>query len=374
LSFPVNEVTYVGYSAETGEQLWRTTKELPSPQTTFALYGAMGSGIFTEFIKSEMRWYGFNASTGEQIWGPSESYTNAWGVYSFRSTVAYDKLYTEGYDGMVHCFDLKTGKHLWDYWTGSSGLETSYGTWPLYAPIVVADEKVYVATGQHSPSQPLWRGGKLYCIDAETGEGLWNVSGWYQGNKAIADGYLVAFNWYDNQLYCYGKGETVTTVTASPKVVSDGGTVLIEGTVTDQSPGAKDTPAIDDANMSAWMEYLYMQKPCPTDAKGVPVLLQAIRSDGTTINIATVTSDARGHYEAMWTPAEPDEYKILATFTGSGAYWSSSAETAIGFDPSATSPMTKALAYTTIDVVIVVAVAIAIIIGIVNLYMLRKRK
>ncbi len=38
-----------------------------------------------------------------------------------------------------------------------------------------------------------------------------------------------------------------------------GTSVMITGSVTDQSPGAAGTPAISDEDMSAWMEYMYVQ-------------------------------------------------------------------------------------------------------------------
>jgi hypothetical protein len=147
---------------------------------------------------------------------------------------------------------------------------------------------------------------------------------------AIADGYIATFNAYDNQIYCFGKGKTATTVSASPKVAVNGSSVLIEGTITDQSPGAVGTPCVSDKSMSQWMEYLYMQKPQPTNATGVPVQLLAMRSDGSMIDIATVTTDVTGHYSHVWTPPTTDKYTIVANFAGSESYWTSSAETALG--------------------------------------------
>jgi hypothetical protein len=81
--------------------------------------------------------------------------------------------------------------------------------------------------------------------------------------------------------------------------------------------GSKDTPAISDESMSEWMAYLYQQWPKPTNATGVPVFLQAMKSDGSLIDITQVTSDIMGHYEYTWTPPDKDTYKILATFEGS---------------------------------------------------------
>ena len=112
---------------------------------------------------------------------------------------------------------------------------------------------------------------------------------------------------------------------------------MIQGTVTDQSPGqtclgipAAGTPAISDDSMSDWMAYLYMQQPKPTDATGVPVTLTAIDPNGTPIDIGTVTSDMNGHFGSMWTPPVPGDYTITATFAGSNTYFGSSTETAIG--------------------------------------------
>ena len=106
---------------------------------------------------------------------------------------------------------------------------------------------------------------------------------------AIADGYIVTLNLYDNRIYCYGKGPSATTVTAAPKVTTLGSSVLIEGTVTDQSPGAKGTPAMSDESMSDWMEYMYMQKPYPEDATGVEVYLEFIDSNDNKYIIGTTT-------------------------------------------------------------------------------------
>jgi hypothetical protein len=94
---------------------------------------------------------------------------------------------------------------------------------------------------EHSPDQPLWRGMKMWAINATTGQGIWNISGAYQGGRnamgALADGLLVTHNAMDNQIYAFGKGPSLTTITASPKVTTYGSSVLIEGTVMDIAEG-----------------------------------------------------------------------------------------------------------------------------------------
>jgi hypothetical protein len=153
---------------------------------------------------------------------------------------------------------------------------------------------------------------------------------------AAADGYVVGMNGYENQIYCFGKGLTATTVSAPVTAVPQGNSVLIQGTVTDQSPGqtclgipAAGTPAISDDSMSDWMAYLYMQQPKPTNATGVPVMLTAFDPNNNTEIIGTVTSDASGNYAIDWTPPVPGIYKITATFYGTNSYFGSTAETAL---------------------------------------------
>ncbi len=44
----------------------------------------------------------------------------------------------------------------------------------------------------------------------------------------------------------------MTTVTSADKV-------LLQGTVMDMSPGETNTPAVSDASMTTWMDYLFGQ-------------------------------------------------------------------------------------------------------------------
>ena len=79
--------------------------------------------------------------------------------------------------------------------------------------------------------------------------------------------------------------------------------------------------------MNAWMQYLYMQQPMPSNATGVPVTLTALDPNGNTQNIGTVTSDVDGIFMTAWTPPVPGVYKITATFAGSNSYFAPHAET-----------------------------------------------
>ncbi len=145
---------------------------------------------------------------------------------------------------------------------------------------MIADNVVFAATGDHSPNQPLSRGQKLFAVDADTGAHLWNITG-MMAIQAIADGYLLAYNAYDNRLYCFGKGQTAMTISVTKSQIGQGESVGITGTITDQSPSKKGSPCVSKDSMGNWIEYLLMQQAQPANVNGVPVKLHAVRSDGT---------------------------------------------------------------------------------------------
>jgi hypothetical protein len=216
-------------------------------------------------------------------------------------------------------------------------LETAYGNYPVNNALTVSgDGKLFVATDEHTPDAVMWRGGKIFAVDAFSGKPVWNISGNLR-LPSIADGYLTAVNQYDNQIYTFGKGPSKTTVSAPLTSVPLGQSFMIAGSVTDQSPGQKDTPAISDIDMSAWMEYLHMQKTKPANAKGVQVTLVAVDSNGGVTELGTTTSDVYGSYGLSWTPQTKGTYQIIANFAGTNSYGSSSASTYITVDSATAS-------------------------------------
>jgi len=74
-----------------------------------------------------------------------------------------------------------------------------------------------------------------------------------------------------------------------------GSSVLIEGSVTDIAAGttatasrlvSKRRPAVSDDSMTAWMEYVYMQMPKPTNTLGVDVVVNVIDPNGNFYEVA----------------------------------------------------------------------------------------
>jgi hypothetical protein len=379
-----------------GTLLWNRTFTSPYdevPSTVTAMFGAGGvSGptvdpedgvfLFSSSITRE-RW-GYSLETGELLWGPTEPEASM-NYYGMGSNIYEGKLFSSGYGGELIAYNITTGKVLWVYTAKQEGYESPYGNYPI-GIACIADGKIYMTSSEHSPTQPLWRGSRIRCIDASNGEELWTISHWGMGmgsgsGVVIADGYIVGLNAYDNQIYCYGKGPSATTVTASPKAIEKGSFVVIEGTVTDQSPGAPGTAAIADEDQQAWMEYMYMQQAIPGDAIGVEVSLDAVDPNGNFIHIDTATSDMSGFYSYQWTPETEGKYTIIATFEGSKSYWASYAETAVGVGPASAPAQpiepeepTAEAPFITTEIAIIAAVVIAVVIGIVAYWALRKRK
>ena len=207
----------------------------------------------------------------------------------------------------------------------------------------------------------------------------------------MADGKVVGLNYMDNELYCIGPGPSGTTVSAPQAVPALGSSVMITGTVTDQTPtgrlngnygldfALKGTPAISDASMGRWMEYLYEDQAKPTNATGVPVTLTAIDPNGNIINVGTTTSDMNGNYGVVFKPEVPGTYQILASFAGSKAYSPSQDSTylSVGQAPATATPQPTAAPQSIADMYlipatigIIVAIAIATIVIVLAL---RKR-
>jgi hypothetical protein len=177
------------------------------------------------------------------------------------------------------------------------------------------------------------------------------------------------------------------TVAASPKVSVEGGKVLVEGMVTDVSPGTNDAaltmrfpngvPAVSDANMSDWMLYVYKQFERPVDVVGVEVIVSVLDPNTNSYEVGRTTTDASGFFKLMFEPEVPGEYTVTATFEGSEAYYGSFAETAVGVvEPEAT-PVTTPEPASIADMYLLpatIGIIIAIVVvGLIIILMLRRR-
>jgi hypothetical protein len=333
-----------GYNPQTGALLWGPKNQtIPNLHDVSIL--ASNEDVYVLHDKDTDEAYGYSLTTGDMLWGPVALPGNAWSHISRAAEIAYGRIYIFDFGGYVNALDLKTGKIDWTFTPRSAGYDTSFGVYPLWYNGMVADGKIFLSES-HMYDPPVYPGAQQLAINCTDGSLVWSILS-FTGRvpTACADGYLVQWNSYDNQIYSLGKGPTSTTVTASPKTSLQGDKVLVEGTVMDESAGTKDSdrtarftngvPAVSDASQSAWMEYVYMQQTKPTNTTGVPVTISVLDPNGNTYVIGATNSDASGHYKLSFTPEVPGEYTVIATFGGSESYWPSQEETAIDVSDSA---------------------------------------
>jgi hypothetical protein len=370
-------------SMDTGTLLWNKTYSDTRYSTScfVADHGKVAVLMEKGFYEA------FDIRTGNVAW-KSEIMEYPWGSDSFGAYAyqsAYGLLYRQSYDG-VYAFNWTNGKIVWRYTDYTVPYETPYtdensaAVNAFNAGGMIADGKLYTYNTEHTPTYPRTRGWKLHCINATTGAGIWTMMG-SQTPAAIADGYLVTSNPDDGYMYVYGKGKSATTVSAPQTSIPLGDSLVITGTVLDQSPAQPGTPCVSAASMTTQMEYLHMQLPIAgiwnnVTMTGIPVSLDTLDSNNNWKHIGDVTTDAySGTFGFTWEPEITGQYKVTATFMGDDSYGSSFATTYVNVaEPTATAtpvPVEKAPDYTALLYGILVAVIIAIVIGLVIL--LRKR-
>jgi outer membrane protein assembly factor BamB len=303
--------------------------------------------------------YCWNADTGQEIWKKHFSLGICWSP-----AVAYDNVYAGSYDGWFRAFNANTGALVWEIDnTAAQASHPFLGYWGVWhAPPAVADHRVYM--GGHD--------GYFYCWNASTGQELWKykVGGDVCAGPAIADGRAYVGSHYifsklegqgTGTFYCFGKGPTTTKVSTMASTVTNGTSMAILGTVTDES----------SAHLGEAVE-------------GVQVKL-TYQTDGDWTDLATVTTSSTGDFSYEWAPSELGTYKIMAYFEGDKDYeWSASEAT---FQVTSAPPLPEFPEYgtsdfpaypvypeyTTVDLFIMVAVIVAIVIGLYNTYTLRKK-
>jgi outer membrane protein assembly factor BamB len=370
----------VGISMVTGQVLYNITTDDTS---FYPSADSVGDGKV--FIPMDMGYLDcYNLLTGQLVWR-SDQFDYPWGAFgAYSSAVAYGMYYWPTYDGVV-AFNDSTGQRVWKFQAPAPAFETPYtmsnGTseYSFFGSAMIADGKLYTYNTEHTPSQPLTRGWGLYCINATTGQGIWNVTN-PMVPGAISDGYLTAGNSYDGYLYVFGKGQSSTSISAPQTEIVASHNAVISGSVLDQSPAQPGTPCVSAQSMGPYMEYLHMQNQMPSTVTGVPVSIDAVDPNGNFVHLATVTSDgASGTFTYTWTPTIAGDYKIMATFAGDESYGSSFAASYANVVNTQTTvtPTTSTITgfATTNDLttyIAIAAIAIIIAIAIATVLILRK--
>jgi hypothetical protein len=386
-----------GASLATGALLFNTTVQNEWEYSGSCVVADQGK---VAVLSSTGKWIAWDLRTGNVAWrGQEMDYpwgASAFGAYAVQS--AYGKFYWESYDG-IYAYNWADGMIAWHFHSPAAyPYDTNYydnGTAqnPFDEGAIIADGIIYSYNNEHSAISPIARGWRMFAINATTGEGIWNLT--TPGTCGpISDGYMVANSFYDGYLYVFGKGRSQTTISAPQTEITQGQSIVIQGSVIDLSPGdlgsysnptlrtdfPKTVPCVSKESMQTYMDYLYMQISIPFDytVTGVPVSIDAVDPSNNVAHLGdTVTDGLSGTFGFVWKPDVVGKYTITATFKGDESYGSSSATTytVVVEAPStpATQPPQTAVDNTPLMLATAAIIIAIIIVGALIVLALRKR-
>jgi outer membrane protein assembly factor BamB len=358
MSYSQEQVTSWAFSLEEGKEgelLFNESWDAPDDwedddQSIAHVTTSLEDGVSVIWANEKRQYYGFSTETGQYLWGPTdgEVYLNYYGGHGGPKVIYEGKLITTGVGGIVYCYDVETGDTLWTYEANDPYREYLFSNnwWQIL--LFFTDGKIYLGSTEHSAIEPMPRGAPALCLDATTGEVVWRADGLFRstvwgGRAVIGDSVMVTYDTYDNRIYAIGKGPSETTVEAPATALKQGDSVIIRGTVMDNSPGTEDTevklrfpkgvPAVSDESMSDWMLFVYKQFECPADIEGVKVFVKIQDPNGEYYS-ETVTVDTTGEFTMVWTPAIVGTYKVNALFEGTKSYYASYDTTSFVVDAS----------------------------------------
>ena len=370
-----------GYDYTTGNFLWKNNATVLNIDILVQGVSTSSSGPMIMLDSGSNDHVAYDVKTGQEIWRASRGELPWSQVPAYTYVYHNGTLFTGSYDGYVRAYSTNDGKLKWTSDFAGTNTESVVGTYPFNGRSIGADGILYYSSSTEYQLMPRTRFQHLIAIDEITGKYLWTLPIGI-APRALAEGYLLGEDIDNGIQYVIGKGKTSMTVTAPDAGIELGRSVMITGTVMDQSPGKLNTPAVSDSDMSEWMNYLYGQNATllnnPPSPHGVPVTISVIDANGNEREIGKTTTNSNGFFKLNWTPDIQGEYIVYASFAGSESYWSSSALAAFAIEAPHATQVPENQGQSAADMYFVPAVAgiivsIFIVGAILAILLLRKR-
>jgi hypothetical protein len=145
----------------------------------------------------DMRVHAISLTTAKEVW-QSEQWDTPWGAFAaYSESLGYGYVYFRSWDGYIRCYNATTGGLVWkDYSADSTDMATGHYVW--WGDCIVADGKLYLATGEHTSPNPPARGNALYCIDAFNGTVYWKLDDFMGRSDLQHGGISSGMLWYLN--------------------------------------------------------------------------------------------------------------------------------------------------------------------------------
>jgi outer membrane protein assembly factor BamB len=186
--------------ADTGSQLWLAP--MPGPQWSSP---AVENGRVFVGSRDDHKLYAFDAVTGQTLWTAT---TNDWVQTS--PAVANNVVYVGNNAGNVYAFDAATGNPVWQRAISPGFI--------IFSSPTVANGVLYVASSLDASATHF--DGKLYAVDAATGDVLFNdvvslgqgEARWVNASPTVENGVVYIPNYSDGTVAAFG----LSTSTPSP--------------------------------------------------------------------------------------------------------------------------------------------------------------
>jgi outer membrane protein assembly factor BamB len=201
------QTEFVCYDAYTGAELWAIPQSIVNPSIAYGnLYVMIGSSVYCFSDATPQDWINFRGDVGQTGITQSTAPSGA-GAFGFNPTLTYKtdgpitsspalvagKVYFGSQDKNIYCLDANTGQKIWNFTT----------QYRVFSSPAVSGGRVFTGADD----------GSIYALDANTGQQIWKTTAggitnyvfagtWQPRSSPIIVGSRLYVGALDGKLYC----------------------------------------------------------------------------------------------------------------------------------------------------------------------------